>query len=154
MDLSHVDYCDVFICCLDSHSDGTHSLQRIHWLNLFWWRNKLICLWPEGVHFQLFFFFFGLTIPLNSQIWEGTAKLVERIGEMFHMLCSSTLSILRASAVHRTYRRARRGHCLFTAHVSRHRFRAYMKGTLFRAAVDIKALINKLAMWAQNRCNF
>ncbi len=25
-----VDYCDVFIC-LDSHSDGTHSLQRIHW---------------------------------------------------------------------------------------------------------------------------
>ncbi len=26
-----VDYCDVFIGCLDSHSDGTHSLQRIHW---------------------------------------------------------------------------------------------------------------------------
>ncbi len=25
-----VDYCDVFIGCLDSHSDGTHSLQRIH----------------------------------------------------------------------------------------------------------------------------
>ncbi len=26
-----VDCCDVFISCLDSHSDGTHSLQRIHW---------------------------------------------------------------------------------------------------------------------------
>ncbi len=26
-----VDYCDVFISCLDSYSDGTHSLQRIHW---------------------------------------------------------------------------------------------------------------------------
>ncbi len=26
-----VNYCDVFISCLDSHSDGTHSLQRIHW---------------------------------------------------------------------------------------------------------------------------
>ncbi len=26
-----VDYCDVFISCLDSDSDGTHSLQRIHW---------------------------------------------------------------------------------------------------------------------------
>ncbi len=26
-----VDYCDVFISCLGSHSDGTHSLQRIHW---------------------------------------------------------------------------------------------------------------------------
>ncbi len=26
-----VDYRDVFIRCLNSHSDGTHSLQRIHW---------------------------------------------------------------------------------------------------------------------------
>ncbi len=26
-----VDYCYVFIRCLDSHSDGTHSQQRIHW---------------------------------------------------------------------------------------------------------------------------
>ncbi len=26
-----VDYCNVFISCLNSHSDGTHSLQRIHW---------------------------------------------------------------------------------------------------------------------------
>ncbi len=26
-----MDCCDVFISCLDSHSDGTHSLQRIHW---------------------------------------------------------------------------------------------------------------------------
>ncbi len=26
-----VDYCDVFISCMDSNSDGTHSLQRIHW---------------------------------------------------------------------------------------------------------------------------
>ncbi len=30
MDWSGVDYCDVFISCLDSHSDGTHSLQSIH----------------------------------------------------------------------------------------------------------------------------
>ncbi len=29
-----VDYCDVFISCLVSHSDGTHSLQRIKLLNL------------------------------------------------------------------------------------------------------------------------
>ncbi len=28
-----VEYCDVFISCLDSDSDsdGTHSLQMIHW---------------------------------------------------------------------------------------------------------------------------
>ncbi len=31
MDWSRVDYCDVFISCLDSHSDFTHSLQSIHW---------------------------------------------------------------------------------------------------------------------------
>ncbi len=31
MDWRGVGYCDVFISCLDSHSDGTHSLQRIHW---------------------------------------------------------------------------------------------------------------------------
>ncbi len=39
-----VDYCDAFISCLDSHSDGTHSLQRILWwaTYLFWWRSKLI----------------------------------------------------------------------------------------------------------------
>ncbi len=58
-DWSRVDYWDVFIICLDSHSDGTHSLQRIHWwaigvmLNLF----KSVLMkkqthlhigWPEG----------------------------------------------------------------------------------------------------------
>ncbi len=31
MDWRPVEYCDIFISCLDSHSDGTHSLQRIHW---------------------------------------------------------------------------------------------------------------------------
>ncbi len=31
MDWSLVDYCDIFISCLDSNSDGAHSLQRIHW---------------------------------------------------------------------------------------------------------------------------
>ncbi len=56
-----LDYCDVFISCLDSHSDGTHSLQRIHcWasdgmLNL----SKSVLIkkqthlhlgWPEGMH--------------------------------------------------------------------------------------------------------
>ncbi len=28
---SLADYCDVFISCLDSHSDGTHWMQRIYW---------------------------------------------------------------------------------------------------------------------------
>ncbi len=51
----YCDYCDVFISCFDSHSDGTHSLQRIHWWasdgkpNLsksVLMKNKLG--WPEG----------------------------------------------------------------------------------------------------------
>ncbi len=35
-----LEYCDVFISCLESHSDGTHSLQRIHW----WASDELIGL--------------------------------------------------------------------------------------------------------------
>ncbi len=54
MGWSCVDYCYLFISCLESHSDGTHSLQRIHWWammqcyifpNLHWWRSKLG--WPK-----------------------------------------------------------------------------------------------------------
>ncbi len=42
-----LDYCDVFISCLDSYSDGTHSHPLVSkWLNAtflqIWWRNKLI----------------------------------------------------------------------------------------------------------------
>ncbi len=31
MDWSYVDYCDAFIRCLYFCSDGTHSLQKVHW---------------------------------------------------------------------------------------------------------------------------
>ncbi len=42
-----VDYCDVFISCLDSHSDGTHSLQSIYW----WASDETIYLfWPVLGH--------------------------------------------------------------------------------------------------------
>ncbi len=50
-----VDYCDVFISWLDSHSDGTHSLLRIHWWVRWWNANFLkICSSEETkgrVHF-------------------------------------------------------------------------------------------------------
>ncbi len=71
-----MDNCDVFISCLDSHSDGTHSLQRIHWwandVMLFlqiWWRNKLIYILDGWgwVHFQQIFIF-GWTI--SSTTWQ------------------------------------------------------------------------------------
>ncbi len=67
-----VDYCDVFISCLDSHSDGTHSLQSIHcWASgimihfskSFKWRNKLIYISDVNVHI----FIFRWTIPLCGE---------------------------------------------------------------------------------------
>ncbi len=67
MDWSHVDYCDVFISCLDSHSDGTHSLQS-KWCNVtslqIWWRNKLIYI-LDLVNLQQMFIF-GSTISLTK----------------------------------------------------------------------------------------
>ncbi len=39
-----VDYCDVFISCLDFHSDGTHSLQRIHW-----WESDVMLTFSKSV---------------------------------------------------------------------------------------------------------
>ncbi len=75
MDWSGVDYCDVFVSCLDSHSDGTHSLQRIHcWASdgklhlsqsiTMKKQTHLSLGWPEGEDFQdlsffLTFFFLG-----------------------------------------------------------------------------------------------
>ncbi len=54
MDWSGVDYCDVFISCLDSHSDGTHSLQSIHcWdipPNLMKKQTHPDLGWPAGEH--------------------------------------------------------------------------------------------------------
>ncbi len=37
-----VDYCGVFISCLNFNSDGTHSLQKIHWLAFS--SDEIICI--------------------------------------------------------------------------------------------------------------
>ncbi len=86
-----VDYCDVFISCLDSHFDGTHSLQRIHW-----WASDLSKSflmkkqtypnlgWPEsklGGNFQHFFFFhFWVIYSFNAAS--------EDCGAPFHLMCA------------------------------------------------------------------
>ncbi len=48
LDWNRVDYlwcyCDAFISCLDSHSDGTHSLQRIHW-----WASDVMQIFSKSV---------------------------------------------------------------------------------------------------------
>ncbi len=67
---SGVDYCDVFISCLDCHSDGTHSLQRIHWrgsdgmINFFKsvllkMQTNLYLGWHEAKYISRQFFFLG-----------------------------------------------------------------------------------------------
>ncbi len=70
--LLFVDYCDDFIICLISYSDGTHSLQRIQWWmsdvvlnfsNRFQWKNKRIYI-LDGLSVSTFselyiFFFLG-----------------------------------------------------------------------------------------------
>ncbi len=61
----------VFISCLDSHSDGTHSLYRGEWYNANFLqicsnekKNHLNFGWPEGEYFQQMFIF-GWTIPIK-----------------------------------------------------------------------------------------
>ncbi len=73
MDWSGVGYCDVFISCLDSHSDGTHSLLRIHW-------------WASAGMLH-----FSKSVPMKGQIinlgWpEGEyilSKFKKKLGELF-----------------------------------------------------------------------
>ncbi len=81
MDWSHVDYLQIiwcFISCLNSHFDGTHSLQRIHWwasdvklISLFWWRNKLIYS-LEGLRMNTFSadFYFWVNYSFNDAAFE------------------------------------------------------------------------------------
>ncbi len=54
-----MDYCDVFVRCLDSDSDGTHSLQSIHWSvsdgMLHFYKSRNLHLHVE-LNFKLIFF--------------------------------------------------------------------------------------------------
>ncbi len=84
MDWSGVDYCDVFISCLDSHSDGTHSLQSIHC----WASDGMLhfsksdeetnsstswMIWGRG-HFQLIFIL-GWSISISEMLcWHSRAR--------------------------------------------------------------------------------
>ncbi len=61
-----VDYCDVFISCLDSHSDGTHSLQRIHW-----WANDVnspdLFRFGSETNSSTSWMAWGWTVPLHQE---------------------------------------------------------------------------------------
>ncbi len=55
--------CDVLISCLDSHSDGTHSLQRINW-----WACDVMIHYSKSVQMkkQTHLFFVGLRIFVHT----------------------------------------------------------------------------------------
>ncbi len=64
--------CDVFSSCLDSHSDGTHSMHRIHW-----WASDVMLNFTKSIlikkHLHLgwaegeYIFIFGWTIHLMKK---------------------------------------------------------------------------------------
>ncbi len=68
-----MNYCDIFIGCLDSHSDGTHSLQDplvSNWCNVKFQNcsdeeTNSFTSWMARVHFQQIFSF-AWTIPSKS----------------------------------------------------------------------------------------
>ncbi len=84
-----VNYCDVIISCLDSHSDGTHSLQRIHCVSK-WWnatfsksallkkQTHLHLGWPEGEYIFSKFSFLG---ELYSFKCSNTPHLVSPVNQ-------------------------------------------------------------------------
>ncbi len=73
-----LDYCDVFSICLNSHSEGTHSLQRIHW-----WASEIMQTSPNLFRWVTDdYFFHGLLfqvqthriIKADHQTWDKKKK--------------------------------------------------------------------------------
>ncbi len=91
----------IFFSCLNSHYDGTHSLQRIHWqvmhCNVKFLQicsdeeaNSTFGMAWEWVHFQRIFIF-GWTIPLIFQLClaasNGAEKKTLTAGLIFWEIC-------------------------------------------------------------------
>ncbi len=112
--------CDVFINCLDSHSDGTHSPQSIHWYAsdvmlhfsksvLMEKQNSSWMIWGWGYIQQILIF--GLTIPLRPALqrdaWPigrhktcSTLEQHKRFSKHFSlMLQSRFISVLKSAWV-------------------------------------------------------
>ncbi len=84
MDWRGVDYWDVFISCLDSHSDGTHSLQSIHWWasDVHFFRSVLTKKqthlhlgWPEGEQVTVLGELFLKCKPIQMLTWTSSVVL-------------------------------------------------------------------------------
>ncbi len=121
MDWRGVDYLWIIvISCLDSHSDGTHSLQSIHWYAsdvmlhfsksvLMEKQNSSWMIWGWGYIQQILIF--GLTIPLRPALqrdaWPigrhktcSTLEQHKRFSKHFSlMLQSRFISVLKSARV-------------------------------------------------------
>ncbi len=65
--------CDVFISCLDSHSDGTHSLQSIHW-----WASDVMLHFSKSVPMKkkLIYILDGLRVSTFSAKFHTILRLL------------------------------------------------------------------------------
>ncbi len=82
-----VDYCDVFISCLDSHSDGTHSLQRMNdtFLQISR-RNKLIYI-LDGLRVSKFSanLNFWVKYSIKNRRWFNLSVVVHILVILMHL---------------------------------------------------------------------
>ncbi len=66
-----MDYSDVFISCLVSHSDGTHSLQRaidvmLNYSKSVPLKKQIYLRWPANLHFWMNYLFNKLHLKVRS----------------------------------------------------------------------------------------
>ncbi len=100
--------CDVCISCLDSHSDGTHSLQRIHrwasdvmlnYFHLFRWSKKthLHLGWSKGwVKFQQIFSPLTMNYSFNEKLENKFDRELITVSMRFPgmLMCKSMLFLI------------------------------------------------------------
>ncbi len=99
MDWSGVDYCDVLISCLDSRSDGTHSLQTIRL-----WASDVMLHFSKSVpmkkhthlHVQpqgVLVFISGWTVSSSLTSWEGETATRVWIPTLGHSQCDGSVNV-------------------------------------------------------------
>ncbi len=71
MHLSCVDYCDVFISCLNTYSDGTHSLQSKQLIETLQYSTSTV-IHMTPVHQLIFTYPFTVEDPLVSEWCNDT----------------------------------------------------------------------------------
>ncbi len=99
MDWSGVDYLWIivmFLAVLDSHSDGTHSLQStlvMLWCispSLFWWRNKLLYGLKMSKGFSKLKFLWAIALNLACMFFSSSGTISRANSSCYHVIKSSS----------------------------------------------------------------